>query len=103
MGGGGAYGKVRPRGGVNRSSLLRAGWRAWWDSIHHKESACSGTLGRISAGILTAPRRLGASHRDQVCEWPFATRSHAVQRKWCPKVRLEQEVEEGRNQEPIWG
>lgn len=86
------------------SSLLRVGWRPRWDSIYHKGSACSGTFGRISAGILMAPKRLGASHLDVVCEWPFATRSHAVQRKWCQRVRLEQVVQSrDRNQEPTLG
>lgn len=86
------------------SSLLWVGWRARWDSIHYKGSACSGTLGRISAGILMAPRRLGASHLDLVCEWRFATRSRAVQRKWCQRVRLGQEVQcQGRNREPTLG
>lgn len=46
-----------------------------------------------------APRRLGASHLDLVCVWPFATRSHAAQKKWCQRVRLEQGVQSlGRNQ-----
>lgn len=64
-----------------------------------KGSDYSGTFVRISAGILMAPRRLGASHLDLVCVWPFATRSHAAQKKWCQRVRLEQGVQSlGRNQ-----
>lgn len=94
--GAGSMGRCEPGAESASSSLLQASWRAWWDSIHYKGSACSGTFGRISAGILTAPRRLGASHRDLACEWPFATRSHAVRRKWCPRVSLELEAELGR-------
>lgn len=59
----------------------------------------SGTFVRISAGILMAPRRLGASRLDLVCAWPSATRSHAALKKWCQRVRLEQGVQTlGRNQ-----
>lgn len=52
----------------------------------------SGTFVRITAGILMAPRLLGASHLDLVYAWPSATRSHAAMKKWCQRVRLEQGV-----------
>lgn len=89
VGGGRAYGKVGPGGGARGSSLLRVGWWARWDPTRDKGSDYSGTFVRISAGILMAPRRLGASHLDLVCAWPSATRSHAALKNWCQRVRLE--------------
>lgn len=59
------------------------------DPTRDKGSDYSGTFVRITAGILMALRRLGASHLDLVYEWPSATRSHAAQKKWCQRVRLE--------------
>lgn len=99
VGGGRAYGKVGPGDGARGSSLLRVGWWARWDPTRDKGSDYSGTFVRISAGTLTAPRRLGASHLDLVCAWPSATRSHAALKNWCQRVRLEQGVQSlGRNQ-----
>lgn len=89
MGGGGAYGKVGPGGGARGSRLLRVGWWARWDPTRDKGSDYSGTFVRISAGILMAPRRPGASHLDLVCAWPSATRSRAALTKWCQRVRLQ--------------
>lgn len=61
------------------------GWWARWDPTLDKGSDYSGTFVRISAGILMAPRRLGASHLDLVCAWPSATRSHAALKNWCQR------------------
>lgn len=83
-----SYGKVGSGGGARGFRLLRVGWWARWDPTRDKGSYYSGTFVRISAGILMAPRRPGASHLDLVCAWPSATRSHAARRKWCQKVRL---------------
>lgn len=52
----------------------------------------SGTFVRISAGILMAPRRLGASRLDLVCAWPSATRSHAALKKWCQRAATTAQV-----------
>lgn len=92
VGGSRTYGKVGPGGGARGSSLLRVGWWARWDPTLDKGSDYSGTFVRITAGILMAPRLLGASHLDLVYAWPSATRSHAAMKKWCQRVRLEQGV-----------